>query len=237
MFRSIIMSEPPAPCNFKCEYCYVPPNFHRRNDTKIITGDDYVRLASKTGADDYLFWLCGIGEPFMMPNFDNIINTLTSNYKTCVVTNLSFFGNSIPEDAANLYPNNFGLYWSVHWNQIKKHNLIDKVVNRVKYVKSCGVHIWPTLVAHPSYNDYLEEIIDIVSALGLKLSLCRYRIEINLLFFYIFSVVHFYVNLRRLIFCVHMAGAILFLLCYWFSAHYLYDDPYIPDDLFFFYQS
>ena len=175
MSRSIIMSEPPAPCNFSCSYCYVPPNFDRRKDTKVVTGNDYLKLAQKTGASEYLFWMCGIGEPFMMSYIDEVTNTLASNHKMCVITNLSYFGNAIPEQLADRHPKNFGAYWSVHWLEMKKHNVVNRVMDRVRYLTQRGVKVWPTLVMHPTYVDHLDEILDTIPE-GLPLSLCRYRI-------------------------------------------------------------
>lgn len=176
MSRAIIMSEPPAKCCFKCEYCYVPPNFDRRLDTKQVTGNDYLRLAAKTNADDYLFWMCGIGEPFMMPYFKEVMTTVSKNHKVCAVTNLSYFGNDVPEYLCTQNIKNIGMYWSVHWNEMIKHKVLNKTLERVKKMKDSGIRVWPTLVMHPSYFDKLNDILNAIKDLDLRLSFCRYRI-------------------------------------------------------------
>lgn len=176
MTRAIIMSEPPAKCNFACEYCYVPPNFERRLDEKQVTSQDFLKLAEKTGADSYLFWMCGIGEPFMMPYFEEVMTTLSREHKICAVTNLSYFGNDTPEKLIEINPKNVGMYWSVHWNEMKKHRVLGKTLERVKKLTEGGIHVWPTIVLHPSYFDSLDEVLESMGELGLKISFCRYRI-------------------------------------------------------------
>ena len=76
MSSAFIMSEVPAPCCFKCKYCYVPPKFDRRKDKKQVTGRDFLNLAERTGADKFLFWMCAIGEPFMRPDYREVLDTL-----------------------------------------------------------------------------------------------------------------------------------------------------------------
>lgn len=179
MNQAIIMSEPPAKCNFTCDYCYIPPNFDRRLDKKQVTGNDYLRLAAKTNADSYLFWLCAIGEPFMMPYIREVITTLSKEHKVCVVTNLSFYGNDTPEYLTTLDFNqrkNIGMYWSVHWNQMKKHRVLERTLERAKLMKDAGIRIWPTIVMHPSYFNVIDEVLAAMNDLDLKISFCRYRI-------------------------------------------------------------
>lgn len=179
MDRIIIMSEPPAKCCFGCEYCYIPKNFDRRLDAKRVTGQDYLKLAAKTGGDKFLFWLCGIGEPFMMPYFYEVITTVSQEHKACAVTNLSYFGNNWPEDLCKLpeeQKKNIGMYWSVHWNEMAKHSCTGKTLDRVKKMLDSGIKVWPTLVTHPCYFNGLDKILTEIDKLGVRLSLCRYRI-------------------------------------------------------------
>lgn len=179
MNRAIIMSEPPAKCNFSCSYCYIPPNFNRRKDAKSVSSKDYLKLASKTGADNYLFWLCGIGEPFMMPYFSEVITNLSKEHKTCAVTNLSYLNDNTPESLSKLpmeHKKNIGMYWSVHYLEMIKHKVFPKVIDRVKMLVDSEIRVWPTLVLHPIYFKKLDEILKCIETLGLKISFCRYRI-------------------------------------------------------------
>jgi hypothetical protein len=176
MKHSLIMAETPAPCQFKCDYCYVPPGFDRRGDKKVVTSKDYLELAKKTGADKYLFWLCSIGEPFMMSSFKEIITGITAKHKACVITNLSYHNDDTPEYLCDQNTKNIGMYWSVHWNQMIKHGVLDKTITRVKKMLDSGIRIWPTVVAHPSYFDKFDDILACMKDLGLRISFCRYRI-------------------------------------------------------------
>jgi len=177
MTRAIIMSEPPAKCNLACPYCYVPHNFDRRNDTKQVTGNDYLRLAAKTGADKYLFWMCGIGEPFMIPYFREVMETISPDHKICAVTNLSYFGNNTPEHLLTLNTKNIGMYWSVHWKQMKIHHVLDLTLRRVKKMLDGGIKVWPTIVMHPTYFDVIDDVLAAMKKLGVTISFCRYRIK------------------------------------------------------------
>lgn len=173
---AIIMSEPPAPCFFKCPYCYVPKNFDRRNDKKAVCGNDFLRLGAKTGASKLLFWMCGVGEPFMRPDYREVFETLTRRHKTVAVTNLAYFGNDTPEKIARSNPDNFGCYWSIHWNEMNRLHLLSLTLDRVKMLLNLGVKIWPTLIFHPEYFSVMNDVLATVDKLGLKLIVCRYRL-------------------------------------------------------------
>jgi len=174
----IIMSEPPAPCNFKCEYCYVPENFDRRKDLKDIKSEHFLKLGERVGPGPHLYWMCGIGEPFMQPWTLECATELSKQHKVCYVTNLSYFGNDWPEKLCDLpTTHNLGMYWSVHYNEMLRTGCVGKTVERVRRMLSAGIRVWPTVVCHPTYFKHLDAIVDMCTDLGVKVIPCRYRIK------------------------------------------------------------
>jgi len=174
--RALIMAEPPAQCCFRCEYCYVPPGFDRRNDKTPVSSSDFIKLAERTGADNYLFWMASIGEPFMRPDAAEVFTGIALKHKIVAVTSLGYHGDDTPELLCDpKYASNVGMYWSIHYNELLRTGTLDKTVARVRKLLKAGVRVWPTLVMHPSYLDNLADILELVKDLGLKLIPCRYR--------------------------------------------------------------
>ncbi|MBD3407218.1 MAG: hypothetical protein GF411_13950 [Candidatus Lokiarchaeota archaeon] len=134
------------------------------------------KIKAVVKVDRFLFWMCAIGEPFMRPDFKEIMTALSADHKVCPVTNLAYFGNDTPEYLTTINTKNIGMYWSVHWAEMKKHKVLAKTIERVSIMIESGIKIWPTIVAHPCYFNLLDDVLEAMKQLGLKLLLCRYRI-------------------------------------------------------------
>lgn len=172
-----IMSETPARCNFKCEYCYVPDGHPNRNNHKTVTAEDYLKLARRFGDGPHLFWMCAIGETFMQPHIFECFEQLSVDHRIVAVSNLSYFGNDVPEQLRELpTTQHMGVYWSLHMNEMTKRDVLYKAMARAEKMLSAGVRIWPTIVCHPSYADAIPTAVQLTSDLGLKLIMCRYRV-------------------------------------------------------------
>jgi hypothetical protein len=169
--KTLVMCELPGPCNFNCEYCYVPDEV-KSTPIKKTSTNDWIALASKF--EEPFFWFCGAGEPTLREDvFEAAIN-LSMYHHVGIVTNLA------TEKAHELlaisahYKHKLSIYWSIHWLEMQKKGVLFDTLYQV--VERSG-YIWPTMVMYPTYIDIMPEVLMAMDWLDLKLIPTRYRVD------------------------------------------------------------
>lgn len=176
--KTAILTELPGPCNFnKCEYCYVNPKDPRRRDEKNIKVQDYLRLIDRLPDRknrQILLWFCGVGEPTMHRSFKDLVIQLTDtyNYPVMINTNLVSRGASVLLD---IKPSNTGIWFSIHWDELKKKDRLDIAKYRLSALLDRGVSVFPMMLLYPSYVSQIDEIIEVMKPFGLKIKMMQYR--------------------------------------------------------------
>ena len=173
--KTIVMSELPGPCNLDCPYCYVPDSV-KSSPYREASTEDWMTLAEKF--DEPFFWMCGAGEPLLREDvYLATYQLATFGYKVGLVTNLATETAGVLTKAMkeSTLKDNIALYVSIHW--LEWGSLGDAMRNRIKSAVESGIKLWPTMVMHPSYYDVIDDVLEFVKSVGLKLIPTRYRVD------------------------------------------------------------
>lgn len=171
--KLIILTEFSAPCNMKCEYCYVNPDDKRRKPPfKKVSPDDFKKLANLAGVKDVGFHFCSVGEPVLYLYSIDIFRALLENHSVVINTNMI---SSRLDELLNCNTENLGLWWSIHWKELKRQRKLSEAMERVRQFKRAGATVWPLMVAHPDYMNDIDKILKFAKSNSLKIKLMHYR--------------------------------------------------------------
>ena len=170
---SIILTEFPAPCNMKCEYCYIKPGDERRKKPfKKVAADDFKRLAEQLPVKDVAFHFCSIGDPILYPYSLKIWEELLKNFP--VIINANMMSDKY-ESLLKMNTENLAVWFSIHWEELIRHNKTIQVFERIKRFKEAGITVWPMLVLHPSYYKHIDDILGFAKMYDLKIKIMHFR--------------------------------------------------------------
>ncbi len=170
--KTLLLTEFPAGCNFRCEYCYIKPDDPRRQNSRIVTANDYHKFAEKLPDRDILYWFCSIGEPLMYPGAMPIIADLSQDNAVVVNTNLA---HARVDQLLQCNTENIGVWWSIHWDELKRHDALGHTLDRLHKLREAGITVWPMMLAYPSYMEQLDEILAVADNHDFIIKITHYR--------------------------------------------------------------
>jgi len=171
--KTIILVEFPAPCNMKCEYCYIKPGDKRRKPPyKVVTADDFRNLACEIPTEKTGFHFCSIGDPILYPGASEIFIDLSRDNSVVINANML---SAKYEELLKGNTKNIGIWFSIHWKELLKRNKILYAFERMKRFISAGITVWPMTVLHPAYYDYIDDILVFARMYDIKIKLMHYR--------------------------------------------------------------
>lgn len=150
-FDAFIHWEMSTECNFRCSYCFLDDysskcNIDIKNLLRMLNYFGKKSLISITG-----------GEPFLVPNFIDIVKTITKNHYVRIDTNLSITTKCL-QFSEEIDPSKIPeIVYSIH---PKERNRLGMKLNdlflTVKHMQRKGFHLIGNYIIHPEYMDSVE---------------------------------------------------------------------------------
>jgi len=152
-------------CNFSCDYCIV-------NATHgIVREIDIPRVVQRFDKlnKTLLIYLTG-GEPFLIPNFTELVQELTKKHFIILSTNLSVV-NACKKFLNTIDPGKvLEIVFSLHILERKKRgDDLNELVQLVKMFQEKGFKITGNYVAHPSFIGRIEKDIGFFGSHGIRI--------------------------------------------------------------------
>jgi len=149
-------------CNFNCFYCI---SQQKKSSSESL---DYLKIAdafNKTNKS----WLIGFtgGEPFLFPQFTQLLSLLSVNNYIDINTNLS-------SDKIYDLPAIFNvekiicIYAAFHVLERERLGLVDDFVDKVLFLQKNNIHVIVNYLAHPLLFDRIEKDFDFLKSKGIK---------------------------------------------------------------------
>jgi len=138
-------------CNYRCPYCFSQGkweeyalNYFRYSNL------EWLRFWQKIHAEfGQIHIIITGGEPFLYPNFYQLIRELSNSHTIGILTNLSW---DVKKQIRYFNPRRIRLHPSFHPLSIS----IDKFINKMHIIKDYGWHEGVVIVAYPPLLDKLE---------------------------------------------------------------------------------
>ena len=157
-------------CNYYCPYCFL----HFEPETSSIDAvylkkDQWVRIWSKMYRKYGPFHISVTGgEPFIYPDFIDLISELTRMHNFEFSTNLSWDVNYFTKKVS---PKKVKINSSFHPDCVSQQEFLEKVI----YLKQWGYQVSITIVAYPPLIDKIGEYDNYFKKTGSRLILYPYR--------------------------------------------------------------
>ena len=143
-------------CNYRCSYCFYADKWGKHKyKTLYLSVGEWMRLWSAI-YDKYrnIFLIITGGEPFIYPNFIEIIDKLSQlglsiNITTNTSTNLDMF-------VGRMNPEKVSLSLSFH----KEFETLESFIEKVKLIRSCNFQGCLNLVAYPPFLNEVKYFKD-----------------------------------------------------------------------------
>ncbi|MBU4580790.1 radical SAM protein [Patescibacteria group bacterium] len=160
-FASWVMTDM---CNFNCEYC------SRRTKGKInpLPINKIVKTLKKTKKP----WIIGMtgGEPFLYPNFVELCQELTKNYKIALDTNLSL-NKKVKEFVNTINPERVEyIYISTHILEREKRNEVEEFIKNLLLLKAKKFNFSVNYIIHPTLIKRFKKDYNYFKSKGIKLN-------------------------------------------------------------------
>ncbi len=149
-------------CNFNCIHCLYPLTLNRKNE--FLNKNLLFDFVEKNNIyfKDVVFIIGGFGEPFIHPDFYEIINFLSRKNKVFIETNGSFLSEDIFENFSNI--SNINLVISIDaikvdtYKKLGKNMILSFLLNTVvKLLNKYPDNIYISYLRIPQNDDELEE--------------------------------------------------------------------------------
>ena len=161
-------------CNYNCRYCFG----HTRVENPDVGKFSPQEIASNFDRTGFVWWI-GLsgGEPFLYPEFEQLVNELTRKHFVYIDTNLSCditkFLNII-DPSRIVYLN-----CAFHIEVVESRKNLDIFLHKVMSLREKGFSLILSSVAHPTLLGKLEKYISLFKSYGLilqpKIFLGRYK--------------------------------------------------------------
>jgi len=151
-------------CNYRCKYCCSSnKNKHSRNI-------DVQRLCKALG-DHGKGWTVHLsgGEPFLYPNFIQICQELTREFRIKINSNLSL-NTQIREFSRTINPNKVDLiHATFHIEETKRLDKLEDFIENVLLLKNRGFKMLVKSVLHPTLIERFQKDCEYFNLRGIKL--------------------------------------------------------------------
>lgn len=154
---------PVSVCNLKCSYCYVIQENRRKMKLATLKySPEHIAKALRKERVGGLCWIsiCGVGETFIQDETVEIVRLLLEEgHYVNVTTNGTIskqFNRLIEKCGDNI--KHLHLSFSLHYLELKKHNLLENFFDNVQRVKKAGASILVQINLCDEYIPYIDEI-------------------------------------------------------------------------------
>jgi MoaA/NifB/PqqE/SkfB family radical SAM enzyme len=151
-------------CNFKCKYCFFPYFTKENPEVGRLSPEQIVEAFNKTGRRWHLY-IAG-GEPFLYPNFVELVNQLKPYHPIQISTNL--FNKNVKDFVERVTPENIIMInGSLHIAHHNKSSLAQFISNYHLFLEK-GFNIVVTYVTYPPLFSRMEEDFKYMREQGIK---------------------------------------------------------------------
>lgn len=165
IMKTLTLYIPGDACNMRCEYCYITECFKDgRNTTPAVfvaSVDEmiYAFRPERIGGLAHII-VIGKGETLIPPETVPLCKGLLKQGHIVEVVTNGVLSNRIDEllDCDEDCLSRLIIKCSLHWNELKRLNLVDTYFNNIKKALSKGASSYPFLVVGTSYINCLDEI-------------------------------------------------------------------------------
>ena len=150
-------------CNLKCEYCYVMQEKRRtekKANFKYDVGTIQKALTVERLGGNCYFSICGAGETLLQPECTDIVKKLLENGHYVNITTNGTISPQIRElsDLPQDLRERIHIAFSLHYLELKKHNLLNVFFENVRIVKNAGISFVVQLNLYDGYFPCLDDI-------------------------------------------------------------------------------
>ena len=157
---------PVSVCNLECPYCYViQENRRKMKLANLYYSPEHIAKALRKERVGGTCWIsiCGVGETFVQNETVELVSLLLKEgHYVNVTTNGTLskpFKRLIELCGDNI--RHLHLSFSLHYLELKKHNLLETFFENIQNVHSAGASILVQINLCDDYIPYLEEIKNI----------------------------------------------------------------------------
>lgn len=150
-------------CNYNCFYCINPAN---KTDSERTRSADEILHAFERTKKRWIICFTG-GEPFLYPDYINLISELSEKHIIDINTNLSTDNIYALPQIKN--PSSIiGLYASYHVVEREKNHGVNDFIDKVLFLQEQKLHTIVSYLAHPLLLDRIESDFDFLLGKGIK---------------------------------------------------------------------
>jgi MoaA/NifB/PqqE/SkfB family radical SAM enzyme len=147
-------------CNFNCSYCFFPP-WLRQRKARSINIEAFMRCIEGTGKIFHVMFTGG--EPFLLPNFTDLVSALTEKHFVSIITNLTsglipLFLDKVNRDHI------ISIAASFHARELERTGLLEQYLRNFENCRKSGIYIYAAEIAHPSYVGHVDKWRDHLKA-------------------------------------------------------------------------
>lgn len=154
---------PVTACNLRCEYCYVIQRQNRKGEMARLKYSPEVigkALSKKRWGGICYFSICGAGETTIQRGLENIVAEILNQGHFVNITTNGTLKNRLEKiiNAAGENVTRLHFAFSLHYNELKKKNLLDVFFENINYVKKRGASIVVQINLCDEYIPVLDDI-------------------------------------------------------------------------------
>jgi MoaA/NifB/PqqE/SkfB family radical SAM enzyme len=161
-------------CNYRCTYCHAPKPWNPNTRKTVYPGiKKWIDIWKKI-YDDYgeTEMVISGGEPFIYPNFIELVSKISQMHIIEFCTNLFFNVDSVVN---NMNPKRVRIGTSYH----PQYTELDIFIEKVNILKNAGFEVWTNFVPWPPFISQLEDIKQTFEKNGIKIILQPFIGEYN----------------------------------------------------------
>lgn len=154
---------PVTVCNLECPYCYIIQENRRKMEMAHLRySPEHIAkaLSVKRVGGVSLISICGAGETLMQNELIDIVELLLKEgHYVNITTNGTLTKKfDLLINRCNKNINHLHISFSLHYLELKKHNLLDSFFDNVIKMKSAGASILVQINLYDDYIPYIDEI-------------------------------------------------------------------------------
>ncbi len=155
-------------CNFVCKYCFFPPEVNAVEHAGVGSFTPQ-EIADRFDETNKSWWIMLTGgEPFLYPNFIEVVEKLTKNHYVMINTNFSI--NTVKEFADTIDPERiYSINAALHIEERERFGNLQAYIDRVLYFQERGFQVRVEYVVYPSLFDRIEDDIKMLKDAGVEI--------------------------------------------------------------------
>lgn len=153
-------------CNYRCQYCFWSGEVLGARPVPPAEVDRLVDFFDRT-EKRWLIHLTG-GEPFLYPQFVELVQRLTQRHRVSVNSNLStdrvdYFAETVDPERVSF------MNCAVHVAERERHNRVEDFARKMKLLRAAGFKAFATYVFYPPLLERAAADFEAYAAMGVPL--------------------------------------------------------------------